>query len=176
MSRNVQKKVEQDLIEKLVHVNRVTKVVKGGRNMSFAALMIVGDGKGRVGFGTGKAKEVSDAVKKAVFEAKNSMIKVSLRSERTIHHDVTGNFGAGSVLLRSAPPGTGIIAGGPTRAVLEALGVHDVVAKSTGSSNSHNMVRATFDALSLLSSPKSIAERRGKKVNEILPKRSKEGE
>ena len=138
---------ENDVVEKLVHINRVAATVKGGRRFSFAALMVVGDGKGRVGFGHGKAREVPEAIRKATEEAKKTMIRVPLRESRTLHHDGQGRHGAGKVVLRAAPPGTGVIAGGPMRAVLETLGVHDVVGKSTGSSNPYNMVRATIDAL-----------------------------
>lgn len=158
-------------IDKLVAINRVAKVVKGGRRFGFAALVIVGDGKGRVGFGKGKAKEVMEAKQKATDEARKSMQKFALKESRTIHHDVKGRFGAGRVVLRSAPPGTGIIAGGPMRAIFEALGIHDVVAKSIGTSNPYNMVRATFDALAQVQSPKDTAERRGKKVAEIVAQR-----
>ncbi|KKB96435.1 30S ribosomal protein S5 [Candidatus Arcanobacter lacustris] len=162
---------DSEIKEILVSINRVAKVVKGGRRFSFAAVVVVGDGKGRVGFGLGKAKEVMDAKTKATQEAKKSMIRVFLREGRTLHHDLVGHFGAGKVVLRSAKPGTGIIAGGPMRAIFDALGVHDIVAKSTGSSNVHNMVRATFDALNNLSSPKQVAERRGKKIGEIIERR-----
>ena len=169
-------KEEQELIEKLVYIGRVSKVVKGGRRFGFAALVVVGDGKGRVGHGHGKGKEVPLATKKAFQEAKNKMIKVSLREKRTIHHDVVGIAGAGKVVLRAAPPGTGIIAGGPLRAIFEALGIQDIVAKSIGSSNPYNMVNATFDALSRLNSPKEIADKRGKKVGEIIGKRERQVE
>jgi len=162
---------EPEFIEKLVSVRRVTKVVKGGKNMRFSALVIVGDGKGRVGYGTGKAREVPDAVKKAVEKAKRRMIRVPLREGRTLHHDAQGKFGPGSVYLRTAPAGTGIIAGGPMRAVFEAVGVHDVVSKSVGSSNYHNMVRATFEALEGIVSPRSVANRLGRKVPEIVARR-----
>ena len=167
---------DSELIEKLVGINRVAKVVKGGKRFGFAALVIVGDGKGKVGTGAGKAKEVPEAIRKATEAAKRNMIRVPLREGRTLHHDLVGNFGAGSVVLRGAPAGTGVIAGGPMRAVFEALGVQDVVAKSTGSSNPHNMVKATFAALSRMSSPRSVAARRGKKVTDILPKREYETE
>jgi small subunit ribosomal protein S5 len=160
-----------DLIDKLVAVNRVAKVVKGGKRFGFAALVVVGDGKGKVGYGSGKAKEVSDAVKKATDDAKKHMIRIALREGRTLHHDIAGRFGAGKVYLRTASPGTGIIAGGPMRAVFEALGVQDVVAKSIGTSNPHNMVKATFDALVRMRSPKAIAAKRGKKVGEIIGRR-----
>lgn len=162
---------DSDLVDKLVSINRVAKVVKGGRRFGFAALVVVGDTKGRVGFGTGKAREVPEAIRKATEEAKRKLVRVPLREGRTLHHDVTGRFGAGRVVLRSAPAGTGVIAGGPMRAVFETLGVHDVVTKSIGSSNPHNMIRATFDALSKLSSPRSVAARRGKKVGDIIGKR-----
>ena len=161
------KEQKSDLKEKLVAINRVTKVVKGGRRFGFAAIMIVGDNKGRVGLGTGKAKEVPEAVRKATENAKNKMIRVHLKENRTIHHDVIGRFGAGKVILRTAAPGTGIIAGGPMRALFESLGIKDVVAKSTGTSNPHNMLKATFNAFKMSESPKSIASKRTKKINEI---------
>src|ERR1700692_2519427 len=163
MARDPPRREERDseFVAKLVHINRVAKVVKGGRRFGFAALVIVGDQKGRVGFGHGKAREVPEAIRKATETAKRSMIRVSLREGRTLHHDVEGHHGAGRVKLRAAPPGTGIIAGGPMRAVFETLGVQDVVAKSLGSSNPYNMVRATFDALSLQDSPRSVAARPG---------------
>jgi small subunit ribosomal protein S5 len=165
---------EGELIEKLVGINRVTKVVKGGKSFKMAAMVVIGDGKGRVGYGTGKAREVPEAIAKATNAAKRNMTRIPLREGRTLHHDVQGRFGAGRVVLRTAPAGTGIIAGGPMRALFEALGIHDVVAKSVGSSNPHNMIRATFDALSQVSSPRSVAVRRGKKVNEILGKKQAE--
>ena len=164
-------KIQSEFIEKLVSINRVAKVVKGGRRFSFAALVVVGDGNGMVGHGKGKAKEVPEAIKKATDEAKNSMIRVPLRQGRTLHHDIKGRFDSGNVFLRSAPSGTGVIAGGPMRAVFEALGIQDIVAKSIGSSNPHNMVRATFEALKVVSSPKIIASRRGLKVNDITKRR-----
>src|SRR3954465_1811855 len=160
-----------EFLDKLVHINRVAKVVKGGKRFGFAALVVVGDQKGRVGFGHGKAREVPEAVRKATEGAKRSLIRVPLREGRTLHHDVDGRWGAGKVVLRAAPPGTGIIAGGPMRAVFESLGVQDVVAKSKGSSNPYNMVRATFDALNKQASPRSVAGRRGKKVSEVLRRR-----
>ncbi len=160
-----------ELVDKLVHINRVAKVVKGGRRFSFGALVVVGDGRGRVGFGTGKAREVPEAIRKATELAKRSMIRVPLREGRTLHHDVDGRYGAGKVVLRSAPPGTGIIAGGPMRAIFETMGVQDVVAKSIGTSNPHNMIKATFDALSICASPRSVASRRGKKVGDIVSRR-----
>jgi len=163
-----------ELIEKLVGINRVTKVVKGGKSFKMAALVIVGDGKGRVGYGTGKAREVPEAITKATNAAKRNMKRIPLREGRTLHHDVIGRFGAGRVVLRTAPAGTGIIAGGPMRALFEALGIHDVVAKSVGSSNPHNMIKATFAALEQVASPRSVAMRRGKKVNEILGKKQAE--
>lgn len=162
---------ENEFVDKLVHINRVAKVVKGGRRFAFAALVVVGDAKGRVGFGSGKAREVPEAIRKATEQAKRNMIKVPLREGRTLHHDVTGHFGAGRVLLRAAPPGTGIIAGGPMRAVFETMGVADVVAKCLGTSNPHNMVKATFDALLSLASPRSVAAKRGKKVGDIIGRR-----
>jgi small subunit ribosomal protein S5 len=160
-----------DLIDKLVTINRVAKVVKGGRRFAFAALVVVGDQKGRVGFGAGKAREVPEAIRKATDHAKRTMIRVPMKEGRTLHHDVTGHFGAGSVVLRSASAGTGIIAGGPMRAVFETLGIGDVVAKSLGSRNAHNMVKATFAALQSCGSPRSVASRRGKKVADLLGKR-----
>lgn len=162
---------DSEFVEKLVHINRVAKVVKGGRRFGFAALMVVGDQKGRVGFGHGKAREVPEAIRKATETAKKAMIRVPLREGRTLHHDVAGRHGAGRVTLRAAPPGTGIIAGGPMRAVFETVGMQDVVAKSIGTSNPYNMVRATFDALKHESSPRSVASRRGKKVSEIVARR-----
>ncbi len=163
---------ESELIEKLVSINRVAKVVKGGRRFGFAALVVVGDGKGKVGYGTGKAKEVPEAVSKATQSAKKSLIKVPLKESRTTHYDSVGEYGAGRVIVRSAPPGTGIIAGGPMRAVFEALGIHDVVTKSTGTSNPHNMIKATFDALRSVESPKSVSERRGIKVSDLVARRN----
>ena len=162
---------QSEFIEKLVSINRVAKVVKGGRRFSFAALVVVGDGNGMVGHGKGKAKEVPEAIKKATDEAKANMIRVPLRHGRTLHHDIKGRFDSGKVYLRSAPSGTGVIAGGPMRAVFEALGIQDIVAKSVGSSNPHNMVRATFEALKSSSSPKIIAMRRGLKINDITKRR-----
>jgi small subunit ribosomal protein S5 len=160
-----------ELVDKLVHINRVAKTVKGGRNFQFAALAVVGDTKGRVGFGQGKAREVPEAIRKATDEAKKTMIRVPLREGRTLHHDVKGRWGAGKVILRSAPPGTGVIAGGPMRAVLESLGIQDVVAKSTGSSNPYNMIRATFEALKSQESPRAIASKRGLKVGDLVSRR-----
>tara|TARA_B100001093_G_scaffold462682_1_gene478145 strand:- start:195 stop:773 length:579 start_codon:yes stop_codon:yes gene_type:complete len=159
---------EPELIERLVGINRVAKVVKGGRRFGFAALMVVGDGKGRVGYGHGKAKEVPEAIKKATDQAKRNMIRVPLREGRTLHHDVYAKYGAGKVFLRSAPVGKGIIAGGPMRAVFEALGVQDVVAKAIGSNNPYSMVNATFEALSNMQNPRSVAARRNKKVSDIV--------
>lgn len=164
-----------ELVDKLVHINRVAKVVKGGRRFSFAALVVVGDGKGRVGYGTGKAREVPEAIRKATDQAKRQMIRVPLREGRTLHHDINGRFGAGKVVLRSAPAGTGIIAGGPMRAVFETMGVHDVVCKSNGTQNPHNMIKATFEALKNLQSPRSIAARRGLKVGDIVARRGDTG-
>lgn len=163
---------DSDIVEKLVHINRVAATVKGGRRFSFAALMVVGDQKGRVGFGHGKAREVPEAIRKATEEAKKSMIRVPLRESRTLHHDGEGRWGAGKIMIRSAPPGTGVIAGGPMRAVLETLGVQDVVGKSKGSSNPYNMVRATFEALKGQSSPRQVANKRGKKVADIMGRRA----
>ena len=158
----------KDYSEHLITINRVAKVVKGGRRFGFAAIMIVGDNKGKVGYGTGKAKEVPEAIRKASENAKNSMIRVHLKEGRTLHHDVVGKFGAGKVILRSTKPGTGIIAGGPMRSIFESLGIKDVVAKSNGSSNPHNMIKATFNAFKNSESPKSIASKRSKKISEIL--------
>ncbi len=162
---------DSEFVDKLVHINRVAKVVKGGRRFGFAALVVVGDQKGRVGFGHGKAREVPEAIRKATEMAKKTLIRVPLREGRTLHHDVAGRHGAGRVVLRSAPAGTGIIAGGPMRAVFETVGMQDVVAKSIGTSNPYNMVRATFDALKNESSPRSVAARRGKKVSDIVARR-----
>ena len=158
----------EELIEKLVHINRVSKTVKGGKRFGFAALVVVGDGKGRVGFGHAKAREVPEAITKATASAKKKMVRVPLKDGRTLHHDGRGHFGAGNVNVRTAPAGTGIIAGGPMRAVFESLGVADVVTKSVGTSNPYNMIRATFDALTNQTSPKSVAQRRGKKVADLL--------
>ncbi|WP_375422543.1 30S ribosomal protein S5 [uncultured Sphingomonas sp.] len=158
----------EELIEKLVHINRVSKTVKGGKRFGFAALVVVGDGKGRAGFGHGKAREVPEAISKATAAAKKKMIRVPLRDGRTLHHDGNGHFGAGRVTLRSAPQGTGIIAGGPMRAIFESLGVADVVTKSVGTSNPYNMIRATFEALGDQTSPKAVAQRRGKKIADLL--------
>jgi small subunit ribosomal protein S5 len=162
---------DNEFTDKLVHINRVAKVVKGGRRFGFAALVVVGDQKGRVGFGHGKAREVPEAIRKATESAKRSLIRVPLREGRTLHHDVGGRWGAGKVFLRAAPAGTGIIAGGPMRAVFETLGVHDIVAKSLGSSNPYNMVRATFEALKDQDSPRSVAARRGLKVSALHARR-----
>ncbi len=158
----------EELIEKLVHINRVSKTVKGGKRFGFAALVVVGDGKGRVGFGHGKAREVPEAISKGTAAAKKAMLRVPLKEGRTLHHDGVGHYGAGLVNVRSAPQGTGIIAGGPMRAVFEALGVADVVSKSNGTSNPYNMIRATFDALKTQTSPKSVAQRRGKKIADLI--------
>jgi small subunit ribosomal protein S5 len=159
---------ESELIEKLVSINRVAKVVKGGRRFGFAAIVVVGDGKGRAGYGTGKAREVPEAIRKATEQAKRTMVRVPMREGRTLHHDTIGEFGAGRVILRAAPAGTGIIAGGPMRAVFETLGMGDVVAKCTGSTNPHNMIKATFAALTRATSPRAVAARRGKKVADLL--------
>jgi small subunit ribosomal protein S5 len=164
-------KEETEFVEKLVSINRVAKVVKGGRRFGFAALVVVGDGRGRAGFGSGKAREVPEAIRKATEQAKRTMVRVPLREGRTLHHDVFGHFGAGKVVLRSAAAGTGIIAGGPMRAVFESLGVQDVVAKSIGTSNPHNMIKATFSALTGVSSPRDVAAKRGKKVGDIIGRR-----
>ena len=162
---------DSEFVDKLVHINRVAKVVKGGKRFGFAALVVIGDQKGRVGFGHGKAREVPEAIRKATEQAKRTMIRVPMREGRTLHHDITGQYGAGSVILRAAPAGTGIIAGGPMRAVFESVGMHDVVAKSLGSSNPYNLVRATFDALKQEDSPRSVAARRSMKVSEIQNRR-----
>jgi len=171
-----EKEEGSELIDKLVSINRVAKVVKGGRRFGFAALVVVGDGKGRVGYGTGKAKEVSDAMRKATDDAKKSMVRIPLREGRTVHHDLYGRFGAGKVIIRTAPVGTGIIAGGPMRAVFEALGVQDVVAKSVGTSNPHNMLKATFAALEYMKSPRAVASKRSKKVSDIVERREGKSE
>jgi small subunit ribosomal protein S5 len=162
----------EELVEKLVHINRVSKTVKGGKRFGFAALVVVGDGKGRAGFGHGKAREVPEAISKATAAAKKAMVRVPLREGRTLHHDGKGHFGAGRVYVRSAPQGTGIIAGGPMRAVFESLGVADVVTKSIGTSNPYNMIRATFEALKDQSSPKAVAQRRGKKIADLMARRA----
>src|SRR5882724_9705098 len=162
---------DNEFVDKLVHINRVAKVVKGGRRFGFAALVVVGDQRGRVGFGHGKAREVPEAIRKATEAAKRSMIRVPLKDGRTLHHETRGHHGAGKVIVRPAPAGTGIIAGGPMRAVFEALGVGDVVSKSLGTSNPYNMVRATFDALKNQQSPRMVAQRRGRSVSEILARR-----
>ena len=163
---------EPEMLEKLVGINRVAKVVKGGRRFGFAALVVVGDGKGRAGFGTGKAREVPEAIRKATEGAKRNMVRVPLRDGRTLHHDIKGTYGAGRVLLRAASAGTGIIAGGPMRAVFEVLGIQDIVAKSIGSSNPHNMIKATFSALNHMQAPRSVAQKRGKRVADVLGKRA----
>jgi small subunit ribosomal protein S5 len=162
---------DSEFVDRLVHINRVAKVVKGGKRFGFAALVVVGDQKGRVGFGHGKAREVPEAIRKATEQAKRGLVRVSLREGRTLHHDVNGRHGAGKVVLRAAPAGTGIIAGGPMRAVFESVGMHDIVAKSIGSSNPYNLVRATFDALKQEDSPRSVAARRGLKVSQIQNRR-----
>jgi small subunit ribosomal protein S5 len=162
---------DSEFVDRLVHINRVAKVVKGGKRFGFAALVVVGDQKGRVGYGHGKAREVPEAIRKATDAAKRNLIRVPLREGRTLHHDVAGRHGAGKVFLRAAPAGTGIIAGGPMRAVFESLGMHDVVAKSLGSSNPYNLVRATFDALKKEDSPRSVAARRSLKVSQIQNRR-----
>jgi small subunit ribosomal protein S5 len=166
---------DDEFVDKLVHINRVAKVVKGGRRFAFAALVVVGDAKGRVGYGSGKAREVPEAIRKATDAAKRQMIRIPLREGRTLHHDLYGRFGAGKVILRAAPAGTGIIAGGPMRAVFETMGVQDIVAKSVGSNNPHNMVKATFAALQSMSSPRSVATKRGKKIADIVGRREESG-
>ena len=163
----------KEFSEHLVTINRVAKVVKGGRRFGFAAIMIVGDNKGRVGYGTGKAKEVPEAVRKATENAKNKMIRVHLKEESTLHHDIVGKFGAGKVILRTTKPGTGIIAGGPMRAIFESLGIKDIVAKSNGSSSPLNMIKATFNAFEKSESTKSIASKRSKKITEIIASKNK---
>lgn len=163
---------QSEFVDKLVGINRVAKTVKGGKNFGFAALVVVGDGKGRAGFGKGKAREVPEAIRKATEEAKRSMVRIPLREGRTLHHDGRGRWGAGKVVLRAAPPGTGVIAGGPMRAVMEVLGIQDVVGKSLGSSNPYNMVRATFDALKTQASPRSVASKRGLKVQDVVGRRT----
>ncbi len=162
---------DSEFVDRLVHINRVAKVVKGGRRFGFAALVVVGDQKGRVGFGHGKARELPEAIRKATESAKHALIRVPLREGRTLHHDVAGRHGAGRVILRAAPAGTGIIAGGPMRAVFETLGMHDVVAKSQGSSNPYNMIRATFNALQQEDSPRIVAARRSMKVSTLQGRR-----
>ncbi len=177
MARNTgqrESREDGELVEKLVSINRVAKVVKGGRRFGFAAIVVVGDGKGRVGHGSGKAREVPEAIRKATEQAKRSLVRVPLREGRTLHHDVLGQYGAGRVVVRSAPAGTGIIAGGPMRAIFECLGVQDVVAKSIGSTNPHNMIKATFSALDSAVAPRQIAAKRNKKVSEIIGRRGAE--
>jgi len=171
-SRSREREEPSEFIDKLVHINRVAKVVKGGRRFGFAALVVVGDQKGRVGHGHGKAREVPEAIRKATDAAKRNLIRVPLREGRTLHHDVRGRHGAAKVFLRAAPPGTGIIAGGPMRAVFDVLGMQDIVAKSIGSSNPYNMVRATFDALKVQDSPRSVAQRRNIKVSTLQARRT----
>jgi small subunit ribosomal protein S5 len=166
---------DDEFVDKLVHINRVAKVVKGGRRFAFAALVVVGDAKGKVGYGSGKAREVPEAIRKATDAAKRNMIKVPLREGRTLHHDLYGRFGAGKVILRAAPAGTGIIAGGPMRAVFETMGIQDIVSKSVGSNNPHNMVKATFAALQSMTSPRNVAAKRGKKVADIIGRREEAG-
>ena len=175
MDKEFKNNETSDLTDKLVSINRVAKVVKGGRRFGFAALVVVGDSKGRVGFGTGKAREVPEAIKKATDQEKNKLVRVPLKEGRTIHHDIKGQHGASKVILRTAPPGTGIIAGGPMRAVFETLGVQDVVSKSIGSSSPYNMVRATFNGLKNIQSPRNIAARRGLRVSSIFGKKKDQG-
>lgn len=162
-----------EFADRLVAINRVSKTVKGGKRFGFAALVVVGDGKGRIGHGSAKAREVPDAIQKATQQARRNMIRVPLREGRTLHHDVFGRFGAGKVHMRAAPAGTGVIAGGPIRAVFETLGIHDVVAKSLGSNNPHNMVKAAIAGLVSTQSPRAVANRRNKRVAEVLGKRGK---
>ena len=169
--RNRDRDETPEFADRLVAINRVSKTVKGGKRFGFAALVVVGDQKGRVGFGKGKAKEVPEAIRKATEQAKRKMIRVPLREGRTLHHDMEGRWGAGKVVMRTAPEGTGIIAGGPMRAVFEMLGIKDVVSKSLGSQNPYNMIRATLDGLQKEQSPRLVAQRRGKKVADILPKK-----
>ena len=169
--RGRERETGDELIDKLVSINRVAKVVKGGRRFAFAALVVVGDQKGRVGYGAGKAREVPEAIRKATDRAKRAMVRVPMREGRTLHYDVQGRFGAGRVVLRAAPAGTGIIAGGPMRAVFETLGIGDVVAKCIGSRNPHNMVKATFAALGRCAAPRTVAQRRGRKVADLLGRR-----
>ncbi len=169
--RREREEAAPEFADRLVAINRVSKTVKGGKRFGFAALVVVGDQKGRVGFGKGKAKEVPEAIRKATEQAKRQMIRVALKEGRTLHHDMAGRHGAGKVVMRTAPEGTGIIAGGPMRAVFEMLGIKDVVSKSIGSQNPYNMIRATIDGLKKEQSPRSVAQRRGKKVADILPKR-----
>ena len=168
--RREEREETPEFADRLVAINRVSKTVKGGKRFGFAALVVVGDQRGRVGFGKGKAKEVPEAIRKATEQAKRGLIRVPLRDGRTLHHDIEGRHGAGKVIMRTAVPGTGIIAGGPMRAVFEMLGVQDVVAKSQGSQNPYNMIRATIDGLQHEQSPRLVAQRRGKKVADILPK------
>lgn len=166
---------DSEFVDRLVHINRVAKVVKGGRRFGFAALVVVGDQKGRVGYGHGKAREVPEAIRKATEAAKRALVRVPLKEGRTLHHDVAGRWGAGRVYVRTAPAGTGIIAGGPMRAVFEAVGMQDVVSKSLGSSNPYNLVRATFDALKNEDSPRSVAARRSLKVSALQTRRRDAG-
>jgi small subunit ribosomal protein S5 len=173
-NRQPRDREESEFVEKLVGINRVAKVVKGGRRFGFAAIVVVGDGKGRVGHGTGKAREVPEAIRKATESARKALVRVPLREGRTLHHDMLGHFGAGQVVIRAAKEGTGIIAGGPMRAIFEALGVRDVVAKSVGTSNPHNMIKATFEALGRATNPRAVAARRGKKVSDLLGRRESE--
>lgn len=168
--RRDQREETPEFADRLVAINRVSKTVKGGKRFGFAALVVVGDQKGRVGFGKGKAKEVPEAIRKATEQAKRQMIRVPLKDSRTLHHDMEGRHGAGKVMMRSATAGTGIIAGGPMRAVFEMLGLQDVVAKSIGTQNPYNMIRATIDGLKKEASPRQVAQRRGKKVADILGK------
>ena len=168
---NLKDKKTDDILEKLVHINRITKVVKGGRRFGFAALVVSGDGQGRVGFGSGKAKEVPEAIRKASEEAKKTMVRIPLREGRTIHHDVKAKFSSSTVILRSAPKGTGIISGGPSRAIFEALGISDVVSNAIGTKNPHNIVRSTIKALKSINTPKSVSARRSIEINSVISKR-----
>ena len=172
MSKQFKNNANNDLVERLISVNKVSKTVKGGKNLSFSALVIVGDKNGKVGYAKGNAVEVVDAKNKAFEAAKKKMVKFSLKEGRTVHHDVSGRFCAAKVYIRTAPSGTGVIAGGPMRAIFECAGINDVVAKSVGTSNPYNMVGATFDAISKLASPKSVAEKRSKEISEIVKKRN----
>ena len=174
--RREEREETPEFADRLVAINRVSKTVKGGKRFGFAALVVVGDQRGRVGFGKGKAKEVPEAIRKATEQAKRQMVRVPLRDGRTLHHDIEGRHGAGRVVMRTAVAGTGIIAGGPMRAVFEMLGVQDVVAKSLGSQNPYNMIRATLDGLKREASPRTVAQRRGKKVADILGSNDKPAE
>ena len=164
---------KSEFVEKLVSINRITKVVKGGRRFGFAAIVVAGNQKGSIGIGTGKSKQVPDAIKKATEVAKRNMVKIPLKDGRTLHHDVYAKSGSGKILMRTAPTGTGIIAGGATRAVCEVLGIQDIVAKSLGSPNPHNVLKAVLQGLKSQSSPKNISVMRNKTISEIIKKREK---